>query len=140
MLKFLKAFGPMMLTIVGVVTVLGSFFFWENVNIFNFMLTFGIWFLFIPKLALSEDKCLNIAYLIRNKEYATAMFVTFFKIIVVIFWPLLALLFVCNSTIIVWGALISVSFAALALCVFLMIVIASIIRSMYKEAIKRYRS
>ena len=77
MLKFLKAFGPMMLTIVGVVTVLGSFFFWENVNIFNFMLTFGIWFLFIPKLALSEDKCLNIAYLIRNKEYATAMFVTF---------------------------------------------------------------
>ena len=139
MMNFLKAFGSMILTIVGIVTALTSFFFVEDVNVFQSLLTFGMWFLFIPKLALSNENYVNIAYLVRNKDYAEAMFVLFFKIMLLGFCPLLALLFICDSAILVWAITICVGVGILSLVECLLILFVNSICSMYKDAVKKYK-
>lgn len=140
MIRFFKAFGSMILTIVGIVTMTAAFFFWKNVEIFQFLLIFGIWFLFIPKLLLSEDKIVNISYLLKNKDYADAMFVLFIKIMMLSFFPLLALCFICDSTALAWGTLVVACVSILSLVACFMIVFIRFIISMYKDAMKKYRS
>lgn len=140
MMKFFKAFGPMILTIVGVVLMLSSFFFYENLNVLQSMLVFGLWFLFIPVLAWPKENDMSIRYRIRKKEYASAMLLSFLKIMMLVYCPLLAIFYLCKSAIVIWALLSSVGFAALALLAFIVIAFIEVIGSMYEDAIKKYRS
>lgn len=140
MMKFFKAFGPMILTIVGVVLMLSSFFFYENLNVLQSMLVFGLWFLFIPVLAWSKENDMSIRCRIRKKEYASAMLLSFLKIMMLVYCPLLAIFYLCKSAIVIWALLSSVGFAALALLAFIVIAFIEVIGSMYEDAIKKYRS
>ena len=139
MRKFLVAFGPMILKTVGIIMMVGSLFFLNNMPVCIAVLLFGAWLLFIGILALSGDKYDKIVYLFKQKEYDGALTMLFLKTLTLVTCPLAALLCVWPNAVVFLLLQISIVFSLLFFCVFICIVLINWVRSMYRDAKDKFR-
>ena len=139
MKQLLKAFGPMILTVVGVIIMFGACL-CGITDAFWAIFTFGLWFIFLPRLTFKEDKQFRLAYLVRTKQYGFALFGLLVKFMLLVCAPAYAVFLLYPVVYTLWPLLICLALWMLILIAWLLFLIVKFIVSMYKEAMEEYRS
>ena len=137
MKNFFVAFGPMMLKIFGVITILVSLLFINNLPVTASVFLFGAWILFIGLFGFTDDKYCKISYLISKRNYMGVSTMVFLKSMALVGFPVAGVYLLWPCNVVKIALCISIGITLLAFAVFMVMAIIDIVKTMYNDAIKK---